>query len=129
MSFSIATKIIKPKFSLAKLTKEDEIIGIIVTLVNKVTNVITDPKMLDLLSYIANLVENLVKDKYQIDKKNILVKIYKLVFPDITDEDIAAILENLQHLYDAGEIKKISTSAILCYYSANFFQKKVHELE
>ena len=127
-SFVIAS-IIQPKFTLAKLSKEEEILSIIVSLVSKISPLVDDPKFLDLLSYIANLIENFVKKKDDIDKKKLLIKIYKKVYPNISEADLQTILDNLQHLYDTGQVKKISLRKYLYHYARNFLQKKVDSME
>jgi hypothetical protein len=125
----VITSIIQPKFTLAKLSKEEEILSIIVSLVSKIASLVDDPKFLDLLSYIANLIENFVKKKDDIDKKQLLIKIYKKVYPNISDADLQTILDNLQHLYDTGQVKKISLRKYLYHYARNFLQKKVDSME
>lgn len=115
------THYIQPKFALARLTKEDEIFSLIVTLVKKTAPLVNDPKMLDLSEYIANLVENFVSKKDKINQEDLIKRIYKELFPQITEADLGCVVYNIQSLRDRGLIKRIPLLTKMWYYGSNFF--------
>lgn len=115
------TQYVQPKFALARLTREEEIFSLIVTLVKKTAPLVNDPKMLDLLEYIANLVENFVAKKDKINSEDLIKRIYKEIFPQITDEDMGFVVYNIQSLRDRGLIKRIPFLRKMWYYGSNFF--------
>jgi len=117
----LVTHYIQPRFALARLTKEDEIFTLIIALVKKIAPLVTDPKLPDLLEYIANLVENFVNDRDKIPRDELIIKIYRELFPAITEADIAHLLTSVRYLRDNGLIKRIPFYKRWWYYTSNFF--------
>jgi hypothetical protein len=117
----LVTHYIQPRFALARLTKEDEIFSLIVTLVKKIAPLVTDPKLPDLLEYVANLVENFVNDRDKIGRDDLIVKIYRELFPDISEADVAHLMTSLRYLRDNRLVKRIPFYKRWWYYTSNFF--------
>jgi len=115
------THFVQPKFTLARLTKEDEIFSLIVTLVKKIAPLVSDPNFPDLLEYIANLVENFVKDKDKINRNDLIIRIYKEIFPAITNDEIQHLLDTIQYLRNSNLIKRIPLYKKIGFYGYNFF--------
>lgn len=124
-SSPFVTHYIQPTFTLARLTKEDEIYSLIVTLVKKVAPLVENPLLLDLLIYVANLVENMIKKGDKIDRNEMIIKIYKDVFPTITEEQLHIINIHIQSLHDNKLIKKIPLYKKVWYYGSQFFNRYV----
>ena len=124
-SSPFVTYFIQPKFTLARLTKEDEIFSLIVALVKKVAPLVNDPKFMDLLEYVANLVENMVRDSDKIDRDTLIIRVYKEIFPQITDDDIQTLKNNIQYLKDNKLIHKIPRYKKAGYYFCTFFSSHV----
>lgn len=117
----LVTHYIQPRFALARLTKEDEIFSLIVTLVKKIAPLVTDPKLPDLLEYVANLVENFVRDHDKIPRDELIVKIYRELFPGISEADVSHIMSSLRYLRDNRLVKRIPFYKRWWYYASNFF--------
>jgi hypothetical protein len=123
-SSPFVTHYIQPKFTLARLSKEDEIFSLIVTLTKKVAPLVNDPKLPDLVEYIANLVENFVRKGDKIDPNTLIIRIYREIYPTISDTDINHILVVIQHLRDNHLIKRIPIYKKVWYYASNFFLRQ-----
>lgn len=121
----LVTHFIQPKFTLARLTKEDEIFSLIVTLVKKAASLVNDPKYPDLLLYVANLVENMVRKKDKINNNDMIINIYKEVFPSITEDEIQHLLNAIQHLRDNKLIQKIPIYKKTWYYFNKYILQRM----
>ena len=120
---SLATEIIQPTFELARLSKEEDKFKNIVSEVKKIVHLVDDPKNIELITYICNLIENLIKDKYKIDKNLFFIKIYKNIFPDISEPDIQHILSIKTYLYNNNLIKKISFKTYVAFTAEKFIKQ------
>ena len=76
----------------------------------------------ELTKLICTVVENNIPGKLKkiLDKRTIIVEIYIKIFGDISDDDIEALLAQVDFLYDNSLIKKIGTlSKMYRYFKKN----------
>jgi hypothetical protein len=123
--------IIKPKLHLRIISRKEEITNKIVGEVVQFIDLVENDNI-ELLTYVANLVENIVVKKDNIDKDELIIYIYKRLFPNLIenklhsstssnssvkiDDDIEKLKTNLKHLRDNHLIHKISYARYFCYY-------------
>ena len=72
-------------------------------------------KSVDLILFLANLIENSIDKKTKkgdpaIDKKALLVQVYQKLFPLSSQDDLAWVSSTVQSLYSQGLIKKTPLS-------------------
>lgn len=95
---------VKPKNSLRKKEKQEKLKKIIVARVNQIQNYqqLRANNNIDqeLILLVCNCVENLVKKKYNIDKKQFVVDILSAVFPSLSQIEIDNIKNVVQFLFD-----------------------------
>lgn len=101
--------LVKPKHELAKRVKIGKITQKIVSELSKLdqselSDMRNNP---ELIKYVCNLVENLIKKKYKPDKKDIVLNILKRVVPNFNDNDVKHICEIIEFLHSNKQIKKI----------------------
>ena len=63
---------------------------------------------IEFLKLVANMIEFQVKKKYDIDKKDLLLKIYDSVFQNFTDDEKENVKKNIEFIYQNKHIKKVS---------------------
>ena len=77
-----------------------------------VNDIKTNPKLhkqyLSILSRACNLIENSVQKKDHINKFDLLIDIYKVLFNDMQQHEIDILKVNVRDLLDNKSIKKIS---------------------
>lgn len=81
-----------------------------------------------LCEHLCNLIENFVKKKYKIDKSDLLIQIYKALFPSnngITDADITQIKLIVQHLLDSKLIQKMPFIKTVANYVLKVAKSKI----
>lgn len=103
------TDLIKPKRELAKRVKTAKIVNEIVNLLqdlpsSDINEMRSNP---ELIKYVCNLVENLIKKKYKPDKRKIVLDILSKVIPNLTEADKRNIGDIIEFLHGNGDIKKI----------------------
>jgi len=54
----------------------------------------------ELLSLVMNLIENSIKKKYKIDKKELLLDIYSELYPNLSQDEKMNIIKNHQFLFE-----------------------------
>ena len=124
---SAILKIIQPKFNLKKLNKSEELINTIVGEAIKYSHLV-DPKSNELLIYIGNLVENLIVEKFKLINEDVIISIYKRLYPNVSDEEIIYIKTQLEFLKSSKLIRKISSRAFIGHYVRIFFTNIVPKL-
>lgn len=73
------------------------------------------------LTRACNLIENSVLKKDNINKFDLLVDIYKVLFNDMQSHEIDILRLNVQDLLDNKSIKKVSNKKIVYNYFADAF--------
>jgi hypothetical protein len=79
----------------------------------------------EFLTLICNQVENLVKKKYKIDKKQLVLEIYTLLFSDITDNEKFDVSRNINFIFDNNLIIKIPLSKQIIEFVKSWLKKKI----
>lgn len=79
----------------------------------------------ELTIFAGCLLENLISKKYNVDKKELLVTIFKDIF-SLTDDEVNILSSQIDFLNENGMIKKISSLKIMSTSIANFFLRQFH---
>ena len=114
------SSLVEPK---GKLKKHEKIFNAVLKIQCKIKEF---PKWNDLklnteLTIFAGcLLENLISKKYNVDKKELLVTIFKDTFT-LTDEEVNILSSQIDFLNENGMIKKISNLKIMSKSISNFF--------
>jgi hypothetical protein len=100
-------QIIQPKTSLLSDKRFADIKEIILKRLQEFANLDKYKFNNEFLSLACSLIEHLVKKKDKINKKELLLSIYDVLFPEINLEDKQQISSNVEFLLDNKQIKKI----------------------
>lgn len=119
---------IKPKHSLRQKEKKEKIKGLITKRVSSIDirslrhhNKIDE----ELVLMICNCVENLVKKKYQIDKKSFVVEILSELFPELNQTEKENISQTCQFLFDNLLIQSVPIVEKAKYHIWNWIKRKI----
>ena len=120
---------IKPKNSLRRREKQEKIRRMIkqrITAINsyqalRQNNTINE----ELVLMVANSVENLVKKKYQIDKKSFVVEILDDIFNGLNQVEKDNVSNVVQFLFDNLLIQSVPVVDKLAYYALSWMQRKL----
>ena len=120
---------IKPKNSLRRREKQEKIRRMIkqrITAINsyqalRQNNTINE----ELVLMVANSVENLVKKKYQIDKKSFVVEILDDIFNGLNQVEKDNISNVVQFLFDNLLIQSVPVVDKLAYYALGWMKRKL----
>jgi len=108
---------------------EDDIKGKIVEQVQKITK-FSSPTGLDIAHYVATLIENLVLEK-SFDKMKIALNVFMILFPNITQDELQLIENNIEYLLTLRVVKKIPILTKVLHFSYEIvvavFKKKFSE--
>jgi hypothetical protein len=115
---------IQPKNSLKKRDKQQKIINAIKEKVQSLHNheSLRNGQSIDpeLILMICNCVENVIKKKAGLNKKEFVIEVLKSIFGNLTDNEIAHVDTQCQYNFDNGLIEKIpilyKTGSILYNY-------------
>jgi hypothetical protein len=115
--------------------KRDEILKIIFEEANKYVarKYFTSPTDIRLVRFISLLLENLVKKKHKIDKKELFIELLKLLYPSVSENEITHDIDLIEDLLKSKQIKKIPVlkyAVHLAYefakdFTYNFFLQKI----
>jgi hypothetical protein len=119
------SSLIRPKNSLKRAITKNKIFEEIISELQKIADLPILKLDLELLSYVCNLVENLVKKKTQIDKKALVLEIFSKLFPDISTDDIQQIDKNIEYLFENGKINKLAAVVYCSKCLFEYLKKKV----
>jgi hypothetical protein len=100
--------IIQPKNSLLRDKRFCEIKDIILKRLQEFPNVTNYKFNNEFLSFSMTLIEHLVKKTDKISKKELLLEIFDVLFPELTLEEKQQISTNVEFLLDNKQIKKVS---------------------
>lgn len=110
------------KNSLKQSVKFQQISDVIVEKL-KLINIDGNKHSIELINFIANLIEYLVKHKYKINKENLLIFSLKRVV-ELSSEDEDIIRNTIQYLHDNKLILKVSKIKYILEYSKNLIKKQ-----
>ena len=77
----------------------------------------------ELLNLVCNIIEHLVKKKDKISKKDLVMLIYQEIFSISTEEQLI-IFNNIEYLFNNGNIKKVSTYKLFKTCFSEWTKKK-----
>ena len=117
--------LIQAENSLKSSIKFNEIKNIIVDRVSKFENLPQYKLDIEFLKLVANMIEFQVKKKYGIDKKDLLIKIYDQAFANLSDDDKATIIKNIEFIFQNNHIKKLSYYKLFCTSIKEWLKKKI----
>lgn len=79
---------------------------------------------IELINYICNLIEYLVKHKYKINKENLFIFTLKRVV-ELSDQDEEIIKATIKYLHENKLIKIVSKLSYILEYSKNVIKKQL----
>ena len=100
--------IIKPKNSLLRDKRFGDIKDVILKRLQEFQNIDKYKFNNEFLSLACTLIEHLVLKGDKINKKELLLEVYDVLFPNISIEDKQQISTNVEFLLDNKQIKKVS---------------------
>lgn len=118
--------LVKPKRELAKRRKSTKVMNKVIELLQKdfsstdISDMKNNP---ELLKYVCNEVENLVKKKYKIDKKKLVLEIINRVVTNLNDNDRKSMSDNIEFLHANGDIKKVKWLKYLAHVGLYVLKK------
>jgi hypothetical protein len=118
------SQIIPVKNHLLKNVKIDEVIGQIRKRVEALPNYAQYKNDVEFLLLVCNMLEHLIVKKDKIDKKQLLIEIYKQLFMGITPAELANVEANIEFLWNNKKIKKQSFYKLFCAGVTEWFKKK-----
>jgi hypothetical protein len=116
--------IVPVKNHLLKNVKKDDVIGQIRKRVEALPNYAQYKNDVEFLLLMANMIEHLIVKKDKIDKKELLIEIYKQLFVGITQAELANIEANVEFLWNNKKIKKQSFYKLFCAGLTEWLKKK-----
>jgi hypothetical protein len=120
--------LIKLPLSIEQLKKREKIKTEILTEVRKFISFCNDPKNTKLLTCIAIMIESLVLKKHNIDKLDLMIEILKLLFPNVTEDDIDFAKSHVEAELIDKKIKGIPVLRNALSYTFEIVFKKVIKL-
>ena len=114
------------KNSLDNFVSENSLVLKICQKLNAIPNIQTLKYDMEVIKYIANVVENELVSHSEDEKKTVIVKVLKALFlaSPFTDLETATILTQITYLIKNKQIKKVSTRKYIYKSIGQWFTKK-----
>lgn len=98
---------------------------IVCDLVGKIKGMchLTSPTSIELLHYLSTLVENVVTKKQGIIKMDVLLAVVRIIFPQVSDDEIKLVISIVEHLLSLKVIKKIPLLKYAGIYGKEILKK------
>ena len=125
MSNDNIIKLVNLPVNLQKAQTIDTIKQDIISTIQKITNIVQSPKSLELLHYIALLIESIVDKNLQIDKMALLKDILKVLFPNISDEELNFAENAVNYMLSQNLIKGIPILKKAMNYAYEILKKLI----
>jgi len=125
MSNDNIIKMVNLPVNLQKAQTIDTIKQDIISTLQKITNIVQSPKSLELLHYIALLIESIVDKNLQIDKMALLKDILKVLFPNISDEELNFAENAVNYMLSQNLIKGIPILKKAMNYAYEILKKLI----
>lgn len=100
--------VVPVKNHLLKNLKVDEVKREIIERIQKFPNYNAYKNDVEFLLLVCNMIEHLIIKKDKIDKKQLLIEIYKQVFNNLNNDEQKALEQNVEFLWNNKKIKKVS---------------------
>jgi hypothetical protein len=104
----MSTDLIQPKHSLLSDKRFEVIKDIILKRLQEFQNTGKYKFDNEFLSLACSLIEHLVKKEDKLNKKELLLQVYDVLFPSMSFEDKQQISNNIEFLLNNHQIKKVS---------------------
>jgi len=117
--------IIQAENSLKTSIKFNEIKAVIVERISKFENLQEYKLDIEFLKLVCNMIEFQVKKKYNIDKQELLIKIYDAAFQNLSDTDKEVIKKNIEFIFQNNHIKKVSYYKLFVCGLSEWIKKKL----
>lgn len=118
------SQIVPVKNHILKNVKLDEIKTQIEKRIKDLPNYAQYKNDVEFLLLVCNMIEHLIVKKDNINKKELLINIFKSVFTGITPAELANIEANIEFLLNNKKIKKQSYYKLFCAGVKEYFKKK-----
>ena len=125
MSNDNIIKLVNLPVNLQKAQTIDTIKQDIISTIQKMTNIVQSPKNLELLHYIALLIESIVDKNLQIDKMALLKDILKVLFPNISDEELIFAENAVNYMLSQNLIKGVPILKKAMNYAYEILKKLI----
>ena len=125
MSNDNIIKLVNLPVNLQKAQTIDTIKQDIISTIQKITNIVQSPKSLELLHYIALLIESIVDKNLKIDKMALLKDILKFLFPNISDEELIFAENAVNYMLSQNLIKGIPILKKAMNYAYEILKKLI----
>ena len=125
MSNDNIIKMVNLPVNLQKAQTIDTIKQDIISTIQKITNIVQSPKSLELLHYIALLIESIVPEGTQIDKMVLLKDILNVLFPNISDEELIFAENAVNYMLSQNLIKGIPILKKAMNYAYEILKKLI----
>jgi len=117
-------ELVIPKNSLHQSVKFQEISDKVLARLKTIPEIDSQKHSLELVEFICNLIEALVKKKHKLNKENLLLYTLKRA-TDLNEDDIALIKEAIQYLHENKLIKKISNFSYIGSYIKKAIKSRI----
>jgi len=97
----------------------------IISTIQKITSIVQSPNSLELLHYIALLIESIVDKNLQIDKMTLLKDILKILFPNISDEELIFAENAVKYMLSENLIKGVPILKKALTYAYEILKKLI----
>ena len=125
MSNDNIIKMVNLPVNLQKAQTIDTIKQDIISTIQKITNIVQSPKSLELLHYIALLIESIVDKNLQIDKMVLLKDILNVLFPNISDEELIFAENAVNYMLSQNLIKGVPILKKAMNYAYEILKKLI----
>lgn len=119
---------LKPRNSLRQREKKEKIRRLIkqrITLISSYQSLRQNNTIdQELVLMVCNSVENLVKKKYQIDKKSFVIEILEDIFNNLNQIEKENVLNVVQFLFDNALIEAVPVVEKFSYYALGWIKRK-----
>ena len=73
---------------------------------------------------ICNIVQYLVKTKYKVDKKQVVLHVFEVLFSDITNDGLQFVSNTIDFLYDHNQIQNVKMISKVALGCGDFITRK-----
>jgi len=118
------TDLIQPKNSLLRDKTFNDVKELVLKRLQEFQNIDKYKFNNEFLSLACSLLEHLVKKEHKINKKELLLEVYDVLFPNLTMDEKQQISINVEFLLDNKQIKKLSAYKLYKAGVKEWFSKK-----
>lgn len=116
---------VKAKNSLGREMKRQRVIG---QILDRLNGIVCDGQKKDNLEFIllvCSLVEHLIVKKDKINKKELVVEVFKTLYPELTDDEKNKLENHIEFLWENKRIKKVHWFRQILAVVYSWFERKI----